>query len=45
MRILNEVKNERSELNMSKKEVPLDRHKNKLTIMKQMIEDESINKP
>jgi hypothetical protein len=43
MRILNEVKNERSELNMSKKEVPLDRHKNKLTIMKQMIEDESIN--
>ena len=43
MRILNEVKNERSELNMSKKEVPLDRHRNKLTIMKQMIEDESIN--
>jgi hypothetical protein len=37
MRILNEVKNERSELNMKNK------HRNKLTIMKQMIEDESIN--
>ena len=37
MRILNEVKNERSELNMKNK------HRNKLTITKQMIEDESIN--
>ena len=37
MRILNEVKNERSELNMNNKQ------RNKLTIMKQMIDDESIN--
>jgi len=37
MRILNEVKNERSELNMNTK------YRNKLTITKQMIEDENIN--
>ena len=37
MRILNEVKNERSELNMNTK------YRNKLTILKQMIDDESIN--
>ena len=37
MRILNEVKNERSELNMNTK------YRNKLTILNQMIDDESIN--
>ena len=37
MRILNEVKNERSELNMNTK------YRNKLTILNEMIEDQSIN--